>query len=202
MKTHDLNPTSLIYRAAGSPKMPGDTPGHCRVCGKFGLGLLFDAWVRSTFTDLDKLFPGEIMCHACLFCFDERNAVLAEKTGKKCPQRMRNYSHFVVGGEWYPLTKANKSEMRKLLIRNPTIAIVALSGQKHIIFRARRGWWQIEEHSSPPFPELLAYLLEQVESLYQCGASKKEIIHGHYSQKTVLAIGLDRWRELESKIKP
>jgi hypothetical protein len=195
-------PTAWIYEAAGAPPMPGNTRGRCRACGQAAKGMPFREWVKNTFTDWDKLYPGEIVCHACLFCFDDQSVALMKRVGRDKPQRMRNYSHFVVGGEWHPLSKAEKSRMRELLLADPTVAVIALSGQKHIIFRARPGWWQIEEQSVRPFPALLARLLEAVEALYRAGATKAEIESGYYSQRSLLAIGLDRWRELESQIKP
>lgn len=175
----------------------------CRICGNDGEGMLFDEWVRPTFTDHDKLQAGDIICDKCLFWFDERSEELARRVGKEKPQRMRNYSHFVVDGEWIPLSKADKARMAELLLGEPPpeLAIVAVSGQKHLAFRARPGWWQIEEQSVQPFPELLARLLEQVEALYAV-FSKSEIGSGNYAGHRILKFGLAEWRELETQIAP
>lgn len=56
--------------------------GQCRICGKVGEGVVFKAWVKPTFTDHDKLLPGEIVCHACDFWFAETNYELAKAVGK------------------------------------------------------------------------------------------------------------------------
>lgn len=194
--------TNLIWQAAGAPPMPGSTPGVCRACGAAGVGLPFGRWVRDTFTDRDKLLPGDIICHACLFSFEEASPLLTERTGKDKPQRMRNYSHFVTGGVWTPLSKGQKREMVALLRREPEVVVIATSGQKHIIFRARPGWWQIEEKSSPAFPGALWPLLEVVEALYNGGFGKEEIETGRYTnQRRIIEFGLAEYLRLEAAVR-
>jgi hypothetical protein len=196
-----MTATRILYSAAGSPDYPGDAHGVCRTCGLDGEGLPFAKWVKPTFTDHDKLTAGEIICRACQFCFDDHVAELTRRVGKDKLQRMRNYSHFVVGGEWTPLSKGDKRRMRELLFADPDVAVIAVSGQKHIIFRARPGWWQIEEQSRRPFPRELAAVLDPVETLY-AGFAKAEIETGRYSQARILKFGFPRWRELDAAIKP
>lgn len=194
-----------IYAAAGSPPVEGDTAGTCRACGRDSIGLAFASWIKDTFVDHDKLRPGSIICRSCLFCFDDHNEILTARTGKPKLQRMRNYSHFVTAsGEWLPLSKGKKARMRELLTgeQSPAVAIIATSGQKHLIFRARMSWWQIEERTVLPFPEQLGALLEPIETLYRAGASKGEIETGHYSQKTIGKVGRSLWLDLELKLRP
>lgn len=181
-----------------------DTAGTCRMCGIAASGQPFYKWVRPTFTNYDELLDGDIICNACLFCTDEQSTLLAKMVGKDKPQRMRTYSHFVIDGKWRVLSKAHKSEMRDILLnQQPQVAIIATSGQKHIIFRARVGWWQIEEHSTLPFPDHLRHLLTIVDELYQGGFNKTAIETGQYmSQKAIGDFGLMRWHELESLLKP
>lgn len=154
----------------------------------------FAQWVKDTFTDYDKLLPGTIVCHACLFCFDEASEAVRQRTGKDKLQRFRNYSHFVCDGHWTPLSKGNKRTMRALLLQSPAVAVIAESGQKHLVFRTRPGWWQFEEQRLAPCPGLLTDLLSHVEPLYNAGATKSEIETGRYSQKTLLKI-LPAWRD-------
>lgn len=194
--------THLIYAAAtaaSEPETERTLTGICRACGEHGTGQKFDDWVKPTFMDFDKLKSGEIICAACLFCFDDRNEILTRITSKEKPQRMRNYSHFVVNGEWIPLSKGDKPRMKELIMQLPDVAVIAVSGQKHIIFRARPGWWQIEEIGSRPFPATLSGLIEQVEELY-VGFSKSEIETGRYPQHRIIKFGFDKWRELDSAI--
>jgi hypothetical protein len=204
-----MNATQLLYNAAGSPPMAGHQIGACRICGLIGNGLPFSAWVKDTFTDHDKLQSGEIICEACQFAFVESSAELARLVGKDKPQRMRNYSHFVNGGEWRPLSKGNKDVMRSLLLGSsfPELAIIADSGQKHIIFRARvnppggtRGYVQIEEQTAYIDRQELEVMLGLVERLY-AGFSKSEIETGRYAQHRILKFGLIPWTALENVIK-
>lgn len=202
MKTNQQKPIHLIYYAAGSPPMVVSHQGVCRTCKSFGDGILFRDWVKDTFTDHDKLYPGQIVCQACQFSFAEQSEILRQRLGKDKPQKARNYSHFVLNGEWYPLSKAQKTKMRDLFFQNPEVAIVAASGQKHIIFRARLGWWQIEEQSVAPFPGKLKHLLGAVEPLYFAGFSKDEIEFGTYQQNRILKIGMPFWKEHEHVVAP
>jgi hypothetical protein len=183
--------------------------GQCKFCGFISDGISFEKWVKPTFTDFDKLQAGEIVCNACLFFFDEASAELAERMGKEKPQRMRNYSHFIVNGEWTPLSKGNKAQMRELLLGDvfPELAAIADSGQKHIVFRATRnpagskaGWVQLEEQKLYLVPDELCGLLVPIEGLYT-EFSKGEIESGDYAGYRILKFGLERWLELESQIK-
>lgn len=181
----------------------------CRFCGNNSIGVSFADWVKPTFTDRDKLLPGDIVCDDCLFWFDERSEGLAEIVGKQKPQRMRNYSHFIVGGEWTPLSKGNKSEMTGLLLGQPfpELAAIAQSGQKHIVFRATRnppgsvsGWIQFEEQSLFVNPPELKTMLDIVESLY-AEFSKGEIGTSRYKGYRVIKFGFQEWDQLERKIR-
>lgn len=184
--------------------------GVCRFCGQQGEGENFQTWVKPTFTDHDKLLPGDIVCNDCLFWFDEANAELATRMSKDKPQRMRNYSHFVVNSEWIPLSKGDKSTMTKLLLSTPfpELATVAESGQKHIVFRATRnpqggraGWVQFEEQSLWLEPDDLRGALDVIEPALST-FSKGEIESGNYLPHRIMVYGLDLWRELEAAAKP
>lgn len=194
-------PTHMIYNAAGMPSIDGMETGQCRLCGQPGVGQSFDRWVKETFTDWDKLHPGAIICHACLFCTLEMDMWLAQRLGKEKPQRMRNYSHFVLDGMWYPLSKGDKAEMRRLLFAGADVAVIAESGQKHILPWARVGWWTFELAAVRPSPDRLAQILAVIEPLYQAGISKAEIDTGRYDGRRILLVGLETWRAAEAQIK-
>lgn len=194
-----MRTTHILYLAAGSPSQQGITEGTCKVCGLPGAGLEFSAWVRQTFTDLDKLVAGDIICHACQFSFCERSDRLAQVVGKEKPQRMRNYSHIVTGGQWFPLSKAYKDRMTDLILNSTwDIAVIAQSGQKHLLFRATPGVLLFEEVHIPDIGGLndsLDIVVELMETF-----SKAEIGSGRYLHHRILKFGLDRWNELESNV--
>lgn len=181
----------------------------CRFCGQPGEGQPFAKWVKPTFTDHDKLQPGNIVCHDCLFWFEESSQELARIAGKDKPQRMRNYSHFIIKGQWVPLSKGDKPRMIDLLLGHsfPELAAIAESGQKHIVFRARRnpqgsqaGWVQFEEQSLWVEPDDLRFWLGLVGPMLGV-FSKKEIKSGNYLPHRVLEFGFDQWQANEAKIK-
>lgn len=195
------SPTFLLWQAAGSPSQEGDTNGICRICGVSATGLPIDSWIKDTFTDHDKLVSGEIVCHACLFCFCEQSVEIQKRTKKEKTPRFRNYSHFVLNGEWFPLSKGDKRRMLEILLQSPAVAIIAESGQKHLAFRAQLGWWQFEEQKLAACPELLIELLSHIAPLYNAGATKSEMETGRYSQKTLMAI-LPVWKEHDPFLRP
>lgn len=192
---------SAIYADAGCPPMEGEQIGVCVTCGCADtVGLLFADWVRPTFTDHDKLHDGSIVCHACQFSFTDRNLELARRLGKPGVQRMRNYSHFILGGRWIPVSKADKSRMAELLLDGTETAAVAIGGQKHILFRCPSGWWQVEELTVRPDVALLQSLLGDIERLYTT-FSKAEIETGRYAQHRIRAFGLEVWQVIESRLR-
>jgi hypothetical protein len=182
----------------------------CRFCGRQSEGQLFQEWCKDTFTDHDKLKPGEIICNDCAFWFEELSPALAAKVGKDKPQRMRNYSQFVVSGEWTPLSKGDKPKMIALLLGEsfPELAAIADSGQKHIVFRATRnppgskaGWVQFEEQRLWVEPQELKLLIDTIEAgLFIF--SKSEIESGKYLPHRIIQFGVVKWQEMESVLKP
>lgn len=198
-----MSASILIYRAAGEPPTENDgIDGPCRLCGDREYdGVSFSDWVKDTFMDHDKLKIGTIICRACLFCADDRSVLLQTKLGRGKPQRMRNYSHFVVSGQWMAYHKGQKRGIAAALQSNPEVAVIAMSGQKHLIFRARPGWWQIEEQAQQPSRAQLFWLAKAVEQLLP-GFSKTEIESGHYAQYRIVKYGLAQWNERERVIAP
>jgi hypothetical protein len=156
--------------------------------------------VKDSFTNHDSLQPGTIVCHACLFSFEEKCEALTRLSGKDKPQKMRTYSHFVVDGKWHVATKGQKPLIRELLFSNPDVVVISVTGQKHFLFRSRVGWWQFEEQSLRPCPELLKEILETVEVLYR-GFSKEEISTGNYAQHRIVEYGLSDWWQYEQVIR-
>jgi len=182
----------------------------CRICGKKGEGIQFYTWVKDTFTNYDLLKIGEIICKNCEFWFDQKSTELQRLLGKDKPQKMQNYSHFIIGNEWRPVSKGDKHLMAQFLLSSPfpTLAAIAVSGQKHIAFRARQnppgqsaGWVQFEEQAVWVIKDDLSILLKMIEELYTT-FNKDEIGSGNYYPARILIFGMDRWYSLEQHIRP
>lgn len=233
-----------LYNIAGSPDTTACTdPGICRFCKSDSLGISFDKWVGSNFTNWDLLVPGDIVCSACQFILSEQNEQLTKTIGtwwpdlqsaldscsdrvenwrkkKKVqndpspkdiglrqlwggwaiPQRMRNYSHFIKDGEWIVLGKDKKKQMADILFnRSPDYSVISVGGQKHILFRARPGFWQFEETSVRP-SDMAKKLYSTIVPMLAV-FSKSEIESRQYNQKRISDYGLFKWNKAEQFIK-
>jgi len=201
-----MTATRAIYASAGAPAQSGTDAGGCRLCGASGVGVAWADWVKETFTDHDRVWPGAIVCQACLFCTDDHSTVLQQRTRRDKPQRMRNYSHVVtMSGRWLPLMKNEKRTLTAALLDTadpPIVAVISLAGQKHLVTRARVGWWQIEEQTVRPDPEGLAQLLPPIVALYSAGATKGMIESGQYSAGVLRQLDLAAWQAAERVLRP
>lgn len=175
-----MHATHILYHAATPPPMPYSHTGVCRICGDTEQGIPFAKWVADTFTNHDQLLPGDIICAICQFAFAQGSDHLAARAGKDKPQKMQNYSHIVLHGEWHPLHKGQKAEILTLLRQSPELVAISTSGQKHVVFRARPGWWQVEEQCVAPNLPALDACLDLIAKLYRI-MSKTEIETGNYS---------------------
>lgn len=183
----------LVWHAAGQPPYPTPQQGICRVCGQDTAGVAFAAWVRDSFMDHDKLGPGTLLCVPCQFIFEEKSVVLQAQRGTATPQKMRTYSHLIdAAGQWHPLSKGDKAALTVQLQAQPgpQVAVIALSGQKHVLFRAQVGWWQVEEQAVRPDAPTLQRLLGLVTTLLHAGLRKTEIATGQVRQERLLHGGL------------
>ena len=180
----------------------------CRLCGSHEPGVPFAEWVKDTFTDFDRLLPGDTVCNDCLFWLDEKSTELMRRAGKDKLQKMRNYSHFVKGGQWTPYSKGDKAGMRRMLLEPPfpELAAIADSGQKHIVFKARRneigqsaGWIGFEEMPIWVEPDQLderLTLLDEMLGIF----SKGEIAGASYYPHRIMQYGLERWQVAEARV--
>jgi hypothetical protein len=204
MQTAPLyHPCELLYRIAAKNKIYGNVPGTCRITGKESTGIPYPTWVKDTFTDHAWLKPGNIVSNEALFSFEERSVEIQKMLNKEAGQKFRNYSHIIAGNIWYPLTKANKREMYQL-ITSGTCQVVCLSdsGQKHLYFKHRTGFWQLEDQFIVPDIDTLKFLHQRFSELLELGFSQTEIITGNYIGYRVMKAGLQAWKTIEDQIKP
>lgn len=200
-----LHPCQQIYKAAGLTPPNNGVYGICRITGAESYGVSAMEWLKSKgkFNDHNSLLPGSIISHEALFCFDEQSQLLAEKTGRDKPQRFRTYCHIIdEAGTWYALTKADKALMFNIISEsNPQLVCLTDTGQKHLLFKHRSGFWQLDDTHIPPNPKELKRLHEAMMNLLKLGFSQTEVQTGRYYPAKVASIGLNTWKEAEMPIK-
>lgn len=182
----------------------GKVEGICRITGSKSKGLLFQKWVKKTFTDWHNLHEGNIISNEALFCFDEASLLLQKKTGKDKPQRFRTYSHIVTDdGMWFALTKADKQKIVDLILSGKVkILCLTDSGQKHIFFKHRIGFWQLDELHIEPDIQDFTYLHGTMMEMLALGFGQEQIKTGNYYQAQILKAGIDVWQAIEDKLSP
>jgi hypothetical protein len=190
----------IIYKE--NPVKYGNIKGICRITGNKSQGLLFDKWVKKTFNDHGFLKSGTIISNEALFCFDEASELIQKKTGKEKKQRFRTYSHIVDNlGNWHCLTKANKREIYDFIINDAKVVCLTETGQKHIFFKHKLGFWQLDELFITPDIELFKFLHKNMCELMRLGFSQAEIIENKYRQHNIKKMELKIWYDIETKIK-
>lgn len=195
------HPCELIYELSDKP-IYGETEGVCRITGKKSIGVSFQKWVGENFTDFAALYPGNIVSNAACFCFSDDNEFLKRKLGRTERTRFRNYSHFVVDNEWLVFSKAQKSEMFRILTeRKPILVVISDSGQRHLLFRYRYGFWQFEFQYIRPDSQKLRWLVESMNQLISMGFTKTEIQTGYYNSNRKL-ISVKKFESIEERVAP
>jgi len=201
LATAIFHPCELVYSFGSNGLKYGSDKGVCRITGKESEGIIFDKWVKDTFTDLGSLKPGTIISNEALFCFDEASEIIQKKTGKEKLQRFRTYSHIICNNEWHCCTKADKKKIFELICAGAELVCLTDSGQKHVLFKHKPGMWQLDEIFIIPDIDLLKLLHSQMCELMKVGFSQTEILTGNYISNRVLKAGLQVWKELDEPIK-
>lgn len=199
----DPHPCIQLYRLAGAKFSVGNTSGVCRITGQPSTGMPFGDWVKDTFTDHAYLHPGDIISNEAAFCFTEDSTLIQAMTARDKPQRFRTYSHIVTGSEWLCLTKADKQRIVGLLLSGECrIVCLTDSGQKHIFFKHRPGFWQLDETFVVPDLDDFAHLHGLMMRMLALGFGQTQVQTGHYHQQLILKAGLSRWQEIENQLSP
>lgn len=196
-----LHPCEIVYQAAGMKNTSG-IPGTCRITGKQSTGVLFHKWVKDTFTDHGYLKPGNIISNEALFCFDESSELIQKKTGRDKLQKFRTYSHIVTkSGEWMCCTKANKEEITEFILSD-SCEIISLteSGQKHVFFKNRLGFWQLDESFVAADVEKFRLIHGLMMELLTLGFGQEQVKTGKYNQVQIIKVGFPVWQKIESQL--
>lgn len=200
MKDISMHACEMIYNHSSKP-IYGDIEGVCRITGKHKTGVLWEKFVKPTFTDHASLLPGDIICNEALFCFDEASAEVQKKTGKEKLQRFRTYSHIIYNNEWFCVTKADKKSIFEMICKGAELVCLTDSGQKHILFKHKIGMWQLDELFISPDIEYLQFLHSIMTKLLDFGFTQSSIITGDYNANFIAKNGFDVWKENEDKLK-
>ena len=167
----------------------------CWLCGgeTGGKGLPTKKAIKPTFTDhpCARGYGSSSICPGCAFCLTARE--------------LRNYSILATTDR---LSHPSRAEWREILINPPEppfVMCLAVSGQKHLSFKApvnlERGHYAVllEEREIFVTPGRIEQAIEAVEALYAY-FSKAEIETGRYSQHKIKQCGISRWGQLEAAI--
>lgn len=184
-----LIPTRLVYQAAlasgHNPPPVGDVPdARCWLCAgpTYGRGRLVKDVISHTFTDPDfARGGGQSICQACMFVLKHKpfrtRSVLATPAGLRQPMR---------------------TDWREILVSPPEppwVGTIALSGQKHLVFKSRVNASNdapvvaVEETLTPFIPAQFAAdaaLLERLLVVF----SKTELRTGSYQPHRIQQFGL------------
>lgn len=196
----------------------------CCLCGGDTLGV---GWPRKiglaeTFTDLSnmKRLASNTVCQACVATSKaegwqqyvaarpERGlpAMFAAKEGKTPRAWNWLYSHhlFVWPGHHECPARPRWREILSDPPPTPFLAIYAVMGKKQIIFKGTIAqsqtafYLQMDDDAVLVIPQELKTALADFDRLYHLGFSKDGILTGQYHNKTLLDVGLSRWREAEA----
>jgi len=215
-----LTPTQLIRTAALTTGEVKRTDGKvitykdieivpvqdelCWLCGgeTNGQGVPVKKAIKPTFTNIPiaSELKSKTLCAGCVFCLSFVS--------------LRHYS--IVATE-KNLQHPSHAELRDILLDPPKFPFVicaAVSGQKWLHIKSQiaytRNYFpvQMEEVTVYVDPVELENLLAPIEELYVAGFRKMsgrnfegEIETGRYDSHKILAFGIEKWQELENKIK-
>ena len=76
------------------------------------------------------------------------------------------------------------------------------TGQKHILFKHKDGFWQLDDLHVKPDIEVLKHLHFHMCELMAWRFSQTEIITGKYVAYRINKAGIDNWRKHETQISP
>lgn len=193
---------------------------ECYLCGgdTGGAGWHLKDAIGVSFTDVTQaqMPESKTMCQSCVAiskaegwaqyvaAHPERglSATFPAKEGKE--PRALNWlyqSHLFVSPDHHECP--NRGRWRELLLCPPDppfLAVVAVSGKKQLIFKSRIAYSrdrfpvQMEDDLVTVMPTEFAVALEDFERLYLMGFSKDSILSSDYHPKTLMDVGISRWR--------
>lgn len=194
-KSVELKPGKIL--TYNDPELTQVEDAVCWLCGgqiKDGLGMPTKKRIGDTFTDhpYARAHESRSLCPGCVFCLSMRE--------------LRNYS---VLATLQGISHPGRAEWREILLSPPEppfVACLAVSGQKHLTFKAPVNYSReafvvlLEEQAVEVVPDKLREVLTITEELYLY-FTKDEIESGQYSQHRIQECGISKWEEIENKIR-
>lgn len=179
------------------PPLESVPDSTCWLCGgeiDNGRGMPTKKAIKPTFTDhpYARGHGSSSVCAGCAFCLSTRE--------------LRNYSILATGGG--ALLHPSRAEWNDILCNPPEppfVMCLAVSGQKHLSFKAPvnldRDHYALllEEREIFASPDRVKQVISTVEALYSY-FTKDEIATGRYSQHRIRECGIARWERLESGV--
>lgn len=237
MNGHDVrtttalrSPTQFAWRCLasdpaphglGGPYLPDGDPATdplCWLCGgeTGGAGWPQPGTFPPTFTNhnLARVPTSRTVCGPCVALASKQTweAYVAAhpdkglKTGHAMSWRF--YSHLFTPGQHACPTRAGWRAILLSPPEPPFLAVMATSGQKHILFRGQvatdREWFPLQVEDERVWIDRAGFArcLDLFERLYHLGYTREEIATGRYNVARVHKLGASRWRELEAMFRP
>lgn len=219
--------TQFAWDCLGRPAFPPPEPRRggrfgadavCWLCGgpTGGAGWPKAVCLAPTFTNHNvAAAPGsDTICQACAYFgrgeswadYAAAHPDLGLKVGR--PIGWRNYSHVFAAGRHACPTRATWKGWLLAPPPPPFLFVVAESGQKHLLFRARvaanaeRYPVQVEEETLWVERAVLAAGVAAVEAGLAAGLARDEIATGRYAPHRLLALGPGPAAAIEAAIVP
>lgn len=208
----------FAWRCLGSTAWPPKLAVSGERCWLCGGEIEEPPWRRRdaippTFTNpnLARAIDSDAVCQPCAYLgsgdsWREYCALLPERGWKSMhPLSWRSYSHVIAPGLHQTPFRSEWHEWLASPPDPPFIFVMALSGKKHLIFRARVSRskntyaLQAEEDTLWVERDTMADVLKTTSSLLALGFSRKEINSGHYSPHRIFR-ARDDFRILTEKL--
>lgn len=195
-----ISGSTLVHAICGAPRVDacGSILGAaCWHCGAHSSrAMLVRDWMGASFVGQNRVRAqhGQHICEACVWVMARSSPILGRmaKPGKQ-PPNWRNFSVLVEGDELVTATKAEKPIILAFLRRahrEPWLAAIAESGQKHVIPYApinmpgSCGRVQLDEQTIAVPGGGGWQLVDTAAALLTAGATKDEIARGDYAAPT------------------
>jgi hypothetical protein len=220
----------LAHRLIGSPEWRPPIPKRgerygadpaCWLCGGETGGVGWPqrgrpAFDPATFTNVNAAAvpTSQTVCQACVYLSTNegwRDHLARAGQPPPASQRLgwRNYSHAFSPGIPSGHRRLGRADLRESLLDPPAppfVLCIALTGQKHTIFRAQIAYSsgtfpvQVEEDTLIVDRERLRACLTAVEAALAAGLTRDDVFSGEPPPHRIARLGIREWRRLDAEL--